>query len=84
MVENIKKLVSEMDIKSVFVLEVSNYYGGGYDYINQVWFQKDWKIPSDKIGKIVEMAQNFVVAQNKRKEQVLRETGYKFEKTKKI
>lgn len=78
MIENLKKLVSEMHVKSDFVQEVTFYYGTSYKATYQNWFQGVWGIPEDKQPKVIEMAQNFLFKQNQRERQVLRETGYKF------
>jgi hypothetical protein len=77
MIDNLKMLISEMDNKSEFVKEVAEYYKQSFDYLFMNWFQKDWKVPVSKLPKIIEMAQNWLFAQNQRKEKVLKDTGFK-------
>lgn len=79
MIENLKKLVSEMDSKTDFVTKVSEYYGTSIQATMRNWFQY-WNIPSDKLPKVIEMAQNYLFAQNQRQRKVLKETGFKFQK----
>ena len=80
MLDNLKKLVSEMDSKTNFVNEVSNFYGTSHKATMQNWFQGYWSIPEDKLPKVIEIAQNYLFNQNKRQRKVLEETGFDFKK----
>ena len=77
MINNLKKLTSEMDVKSHFVTEVANNYKLNETYVLQNWFQNKWNIPSDKLETIVKMAQNYLYQQTKRKQTLLQNTGFK-------
>lgn len=74
--ENLKQLVAEMDNKSDFVKEVSDYFGKSYRYVLQDWFQKKWNIPEECLDKIIEMAQNVLFNQTEAKRKLLLDTGY--------
>lgn len=76
--ENLKQLVAEMDNKAEFVKEVSDYFGKSYRYVLQDWFQKKWNIPSEKLDKIIEMAQKLLFEQTEAKRKLLIDTGYKY------
>ena len=78
MINNLKKLVSEMDSKIEFVQTVSAYYGTSVQATMRNWFQY-WNVPADKLPKIVEMAQLYLYEQNLRQRLVLKETGFLFE-----
>lgn len=75
MIENLKKLVAEMDSKMDFVVEVSNHFGTSPQATMRNWFQY-WNIPEHKLPKVVEMAQINLFEQNERKRKVLLETGF--------
>ncbi len=75
-IENLKKLISEMDSKKTFVEQVEKNYDVSYIYIMQVWFQKEWKIPINKIDEIIAMAQKYLFNQTTRSRNLLKETGY--------
>lgn len=77
MIENLKKLVSEMDSKTDFVNEVCNYFGTSPQATMRNWFQY-WNVPEDKLPKVLEMAQNQLFEQNQRKRKVLIESGFDF------
>ena len=79
MIENLKKLVGEMDSKTEFVQEVCNYYGTSVQATMRNWFQF-WNIPSEKIPKVVDMAQKLLNEQNRRKDKVLEESGFNLKK----
>ena len=77
MLDNLKKLTSEMDLKSDFVKEVAKSYGMSYKYIKREWFQSSWNIPENEIETIVKMAQNYLFLQTQRKQNLLIQTGFK-------
>lgn len=77
MLDNLKKLTSEMDVKSHFVREVANNYNLNETYILHNWFQNKWNIPADKLETIVTMAQNYLFLQTQRKQNLLIQTGFK-------
>ena len=79
MLENLKKLVSEMDSKTDFVAVVSSYYGSSHKATMQNWFQGHWSIPEDKLPKVIDLAQKYLFAQSQREREVLKETGFEFE-----
>ena len=77
MKDNLKRLIAEMDVKKEFVIEVANYYHLTYEHVSRRMFQGDWDISEERLPKILDMAQKWLYAQNKRKEQVLKKTGFK-------
>jgi hypothetical protein len=77
MLDNLKKLTSEMDVKSHFVKEVARTYKLNEVYVLQNWFQNKWNIPANELETIVKMAQNYLYQQTKRKQTLLQKTGFK-------
>ena len=77
MLENLKRLTSEMDLKSDFVQEVAKSYGMSYKYIKKEWFIGSWNIPEAELENIVKMAQNYLFLQTQRQNKVLESTGFK-------
>jgi len=76
MLDNIKKLTSEMDVKSEFVKEVAKNYGMSYKYIKKEWFQSSWNIPENELETIVTMAQKYLYQQTQRQQNILKQTGF--------
>ena len=76
MLDNLKKLTSEMDVKTHFVREVAISYNLNHTYVLQNWFQNKWKIPQKEIEPIIKMAQSYLFEQTTRKRKLLIETGY--------
>lgn len=76
-IDNLKRLIDEMDSKQDFVDKVANHYNKSYIYILQNWFQARWAIPNENIDQILSMAQKFLFEQTKKKRELLIETGYK-------
>ncbi len=74
---NIKDLTSEMDVKKDFVEQVAQTYNLNKTYVLQNWFQNKWKIPSDKIEEVFSMAQKLLYLQTKKKNELLKKTGFK-------
>jgi S-adenosylmethionine:diacylglycerol 3-amino-3-carboxypropyl transferase len=77
MLDNLKKLTSEMDVKRDFVNKVAKNYNLNEVYVLQNWFQNRWKIPANELPTIVKMAQNYLYIQTKRKQNLLLQTGFK-------
>ena len=77
MLDNLKKLTSEMDVKSHFVKEVARTYKLNEVYVLHNWFQNKWKIPTNELETIVKMAQNYLYQQTQRKQTLLQKTGFK-------
>jgi len=77
MLDNLKKLTSEMDLKSDFVKEVARSYGMSYKYIKKEWFIGAWNIPENELPVIVGMAQKYLFMQTQRKNKILESTGFK-------
>ena len=77
MLDNLKKLTSEMDVKSHFVKEVARTYKLNEVYVLQNWFQNKWNIPANELETIVKMAQNYLYQQTQRKQTLLQKTGFK-------
>jgi hypothetical protein len=77
MLDNLKKLTSEMDLKSDFVKEVAKSYGMSYKYIKKEWFIGSWNIPEAELETIVKMAQNYLFLQTQRQNKILESTGFK-------
>ena len=66
-----------MDSKKEFVAIVCEHYGISIQATMRNWFQY-WNVPKDKLPKVVEMAQNFLFAQNQRERKALQESGFDF------
>lgn len=77
MLENLKKLTSEMDVKKDFVKEVANNYNLSEVYVLQNWFQNKWNIPETEIETVVTMAQKYLFLQTQRKQNLLIQTGFR-------
>ena len=76
MLDNIKRLTSEMDVKADFVRAVATSYGMSYNSVKREWFQAEWKIPENEQPNIVKMAQIYLFKETHRKAKLLQETGY--------
>jgi len=76
MLDNLKKLTSEMDVKKDFVKEVANNYKLSEVYVLQNWFQNKWNIPANELETVVTMAQKYLYKQTKRKQTLLHKTGF--------
>ena len=79
MLENLKKLTSEMDSKTEFAEHLAEYFSLSAIYITQNWLQRKWTIPKNKLPKVVEIAQAYLFNQTKRKRTLLKDTGYNIE-----
>lgn len=77
MLDNLKKLTSEMDVKKDFVKEVANNYNLSEVYVLQNWFQNKWNIPETEIETVVTMAQKYLFLQTQRKQNLLIQTGFR-------
>lgn len=78
MIENLKKLISEMDSKSEFIDFLSNHFSMSAIYLQRNWFQAEWRVPEEKMEEVITIAQNWLFQQNQRKNKVLKETGFDF------
>ena len=76
MIENLKKLVSQMDSKKEYKKEVSDYFGVTYGTVNNHWLGGGWKPPEHNLAKMVDMAQIRLSEQIKFKQELLKITGY--------
>ncbi len=75
-IENLKRLINQMESKRKFVEYISENYKMSYLYVLQNWFQSRWIIPNDKIDEIVSIAQKWLFEQTEKNRKTLQDTGF--------
>lgn len=66
MIENIKKLYSQVDYKTGFIEDVADALGKSPNTLRHHWFARSgfWSIPEEHQPKVVEMLQSQIKKQN--------------------
>ena len=64
MIENIKNLYGQINQKTKFIGEVAADLGKNPQYVRSHWFSSFWTIPEIYQGRVVELLQNKIKAQN--------------------
>ena len=64
-IDNLKRLYKQIDNKELFAATVADYFGLKKGYVQRHYFQGKWLIPSERIPKIITIAQKTISARMK-------------------
>ena len=62
-IENLKNLHSLINKKDAFARTVADYYGLNKTYVKQSYLQGAWKIPTERVPTIIDIAQRTILQQ---------------------
>lgn len=61
--ENLKQIHASITNKDAFAQTIADYYGLQKTYVKQYYLQSKWRIPEERIDKIIEIAQKTIRSQ---------------------